>query len=192
MKEFDQAVIRTLQSGGVGVIPTDTIYGVVGRAENEDTVGRIYTLRERNNGKACIILISSYEDLRKFNVTLAPGIQNIITSQKLWPGKVSIILPVLDPHLDYLTRGTKSLAFRIPDVPELRSLIAQTGPLIAPSANKEGRPYSRTITMAKDEFGDLADFYVENGVMDGEASTILNLINERLTVIREGAVKITV
>jgi L-threonylcarbamoyladenylate synthase len=190
MKKFEQHVIDTLINGGIGVIPTDTIYGVVGRAEQTDTVERIYTVRQRDHKKACIVLISSYEDLAKFNVVLSTTELDFIKKYSLWPGKVSIIFPVLSSQYTYLTRGTNALAFRIPEVPELRDLISRTGPLIAPSANKEGNPPAHTIDMARKEFGETVDFYVDNGAMNGEASTIIKCTDGVFSVVREGAVQI--
>lgn len=190
MKKFEQTIVETLLNGGIGIIPTDTIYGIVGRAEQKDTVERIYTVRERDHGKACIVLISSYEDLAKFSVVLSTTELDFIKKHSLWPGKVSIILPVTDPHFSYLTRGTNSLAFRIPDDHELRDLISRTGPLIAPSANKEGNPCTQTIDMAQNEFWDTVDFYVDAGDMNGSASTIIRLENRSFSLVREGAVHI--
>lgn len=190
MKQFEQRIIDTLINGGIGVIPTDTIYGVVGRAEQRDPVERIYAVRERDHGKACIVLISSYADLVKFNVVLSTSELDFIKKNSLWPGKVSIIFPVLSPQYTYLTRGTNALAFRIPDVPELRDLISRTGPLIAPSANKEGNPPAHSIDMARKEFGETVDFYVDNGTMNGEASTIIKCTDGVFSIVREGAVQI--
>ena len=190
MKPLEHSIISILQKGGIGIIPTDTIYGVVGRAEIKSTVERIYAVRNRDHAKPCIVLISSYEDLKKFNVELLPRERDFVERHALWPGKVSIIIPVLDPQFAYLTRGTKSLAFRMPDTSALQELISKTGPLIAPSANKEGRPHAETITMAQDEFGDLVDFYVDNGEMNADASTIIQLVNGTVTIVRKGAVHI--
>ena len=190
MRPFEQSVIDTLRGGGIGVLPTDTIYGVVGRAENEATVERIYTVRNRDHAKPCIILISSYEDLLTFNHELLPEEKDFIEKHALWPGKVSIILPVTDQRFLYLTRGTNSLAFRMPNDSELLGLIKKTGPLIAPSANKEGQPHAQTITMAKEQFGKLVDFYVDAGEMDESASTIIRLIDGGFSLVREGSVHI--
>ncbi len=191
MKPFEQSITSILQKGGIGIIPTDTIYGVVGRAELKETVERIYAIRNRDHTKACIVLISSYEDLEKFTVELLPSDRDFIERHTLWPGKVSIILPITDSRFTYLTRGTNSLAFRMPNVPELQELIRETGPLIAPSANKEGSPHARTIRMAEVEFRDLVDFYVDGGEMNEEASTIIRLIDGTFTLVREGAVHIS-
>lgn len=189
MKKFEQSTLETLRTGGIGVIPTDTIYGVVGRAEIKDTVERIYTVRNRDHAKPCIVLISSYEDLEKFEVALLPSERDFIERHALWPGMVSIIFPVPDARFGYLTRGTGSLAFRLPDVPELQELISHTGPLIAPSANKEGHPHAQTINMAVDEFKGLVDFYVDGGEIHEEASTVIRLAQGTCSLVRQGTVK---
>lgn len=177
-----------LISGGIGIIPTDTIYGIVGRAEVARTVERIYRIRKRNAHKPCIILISSYEDLKKFNIELSSELQLSLEARRLWPGKVSIVFPNNDTHFEYLTRGTKSLAFRMPDVPELRDLLAQTGPLIAPSANREGDPPAATADSAREYFKDSVDFYVDGGELHSLPSTLIQIVNGKTIVLREGAV----
>jgi L-threonylcarbamoyladenylate synthase len=59
-----------LKEGAIGVIPTDTIYGICTSAFNRKSVEKVYKLRKRNPNKPCIILISSLEDLKKFNIRL--------------------------------------------------------------------------------------------------------------------------
>ena len=53
----DENLVKVLRENGVAVMPTDTLYGIVGRAESVSAVNRIYTIRKRNPGKPCIILI---------------------------------------------------------------------------------------------------------------------------------------
>lgn len=190
MKKFEQSVIDSLNDGGICVIPTDTIYGIVGRALDPVTVERIYSLRSRDPKKPCIILISSYEDLIKFNVVLSSSELDFINVHMLWPGKVSIILTATDPQFSYLTRGTNSLSFRMPNDKELQELISQTGPLIAPSANTEGNPPATNMTMAKEYFGDAVDCYIDEGELIGVASTIIKCIDGSISIVREGAVHI--
>lgn len=188
MKPFDKNIVDMLISGGVGVIPTDTIYGLVGRAETASAVERIYRIRKRNTHKACIILISSYEDLKKFNIELSSETRLFLEKRRVWPGKVSIVLPSTDPSFEYLTRGTNALAFRMPDIPELRDFLAQTGPLVAPSANREGDPPAITINSARDYFEDSVDFYVDGGELHSLPSTLIQIVDGKLVVLREGAV----
>jgi L-threonylcarbamoyladenylate synthase len=79
-----------LKEGAIGVIPTDTIYGICTSAFNKKAVEKVYKLRKRNPNKPCIILISSLEDLKKFNIRLTLWQKKIL--EKLWPGKISVIL----------------------------------------------------------------------------------------------------
>ena len=64
-------LIHTLADGGVAVMPTDTVYGIVARAENPTAVNRIYTIRKRDTEKPCIILIGNASDVQKFGVELS-------------------------------------------------------------------------------------------------------------------------
>ena len=182
-------IISILQRGGVGVLPTDTLYGIVGSALNKKTVQRIYKLRKRNPKKPCIVLISSMFDVKIFSVRLGEKDPNILN--KLWPGKVSIILPSKDKAFSYLHRGTKTIAFRLPRSKQLRALLKKTGPLIAPSANWEGERPAQTIKEAKKYFGDQVDFYVSAGRrLRMKPSTLVSLRDGKINVLREGAVNI--
>ena len=177
-----------LKKGGIGVMPTDTIYGIVGSALDRATVERIYAIRRRNPKKPLIILIGSMRDLRRFGIR--PDRKSAAIFRKLWPGKVSIILPCRNKKFTYLHRGTKSLAFRLPAKRSLRNLLKRTGPLVAPSANWEGHPPARTIAQAKRYFGKGVDFYVGTGLLDSPPSTLVAIRRGRVIVLRPGAVAI--
>ncbi len=148
---------QILMTGGVGVLATDTLYGLVGQALNPKTVERIYQLKRRQPYKPCIILISSVSDIGIFGINVSVDFKNVL--QKYWPGPVSVVLSCSNLEFQYLHRGTCTLAFRIPDKPPLRKLLASTGPLIAPSANLENEPPATTIMQARKYFGDAVDFY---------------------------------
>ncbi len=174
---------QLLSTGAVGIIPTDTIYGIVCQALNRESVARLYQLKRRSPTKPFIILISQIDDLKLFNASVTDNVRAIVNSH--WPGPVSIIIGCDDHKYEYLHRSTKSLAFRLPNNPELLKLISQTGPLVAPSANPEGQTPSHTIEQAWDYFGELADFYVE-GPVNTKPSTILRITKSGdITTIRE-------
>lgn len=169
---------NTLKKDGIGVMLTDTIYGVVGRALSKKAVQRIYRLKQRNPDKPFIILISSYADLSKFGVKPSPALK------KYWPGKVSIILRAPAPKLRYLHRGTKALAFRLPQSAKLRAFLRKTGPLVAPSANPEGLPPARDIQEAAQYFGDKVDFYLDGGRRLGKPSKLIRIAQGKIEILR--------
>ena len=82
------------------------------------------------------------------------------------------------------------MAFRLPDNHLLRSLIKQTGPLVAPSANLEGQAEAKTIAAAKKYFGDKIDFYLDAGTKESLPSTLIKIENDKIIVLRKGAVDV--
>ena len=205
MESLDK-VIGILKKGGIGVMPTDTILGLVGSALNEKTVEKMYEVRKRKPDKPFITLIHSIEDLKLFGIK--PESDTLEILNKYWPGKVSIIMPIiqdkkkdLDSRLhgndntggkfEYLHRGTNSLAFRVPKCKWLRDLLKETGPLAAPSANPEGLPPAGNITEARKYFGEQVDFYLAGRKYEGKPSTLIRIKDGKIEVIREGAVEIS-
>ena len=63
-----EKAVKILKEGGIGVLGTDTLYGLVGLALSPKAVERIYKIKERDTAKPLIILISSWEDLKLFKV----------------------------------------------------------------------------------------------------------------------------
>lgn len=173
-----------IKAGEVVVMPTDTVYGIVGDALNKETVERIYELRKRNPEKPCIILISKISDLEKFGVIMSSEEESLI--RDYWPGPVSIIFDCDIDDLFYLHRGTKSLAFRLPNNNSLIDFLNKTGPIIAPSANHEGCPVAKNIIEAKQYFGSEV-LYLDGGEIVGKPSRVIRFLKEskEFVVIRE-------
>lgn len=182
---YSQEHIEQLCSGAVGVLATDTIYGIVARALDTAAVERVYQVRGRRPDKPCIILIPSPDAVQKFGVQTDALATQILA--KLWPGPFSVVLDAPSAEWSYLHRGTNTLAFRVPAHAQLRELLERTGPLIAPSANPEGMKPAATIEKAREYFGDSIDFYDDAGVRVGEASTVVRIHDGVATVLRQGA-----
>ncbi len=187
-KRFSADVEKILEQGGVGVIPTDTIYGIVGLALSRGAVSRIYRLRHRRPDKPMIILIGSLNDLESFGVKLDKETGKAV--KKLWPGKVSILLPCPLKKFSYLHRETEKLAFRLPAKSSLRRLLGITGPLVAPSANLEGKPPAKTIMEAKKYFGEGVDFYIDSGRLVSKPSTLAKFNNGKIAILRQGTARV--
>ncbi len=177
----DDKVIELLKAGKIGVMPTDTIYGIVGSALNPETVEEIYNLRKREKDKPFIILISSIDDLKKFEVRLTKEQKDFL--EKSWPNPLSVILVVNADKFKYLHRGKNSLAFRMPKDEKLLKLLKQTGSLVAPSANLAGVKPAETIKEAKRYFGSKITFYVDGGKLKSRPSTIVQLYEDGTRIV---------
>lgn len=180
-KSKHHVLASTLKAGGLAVIPTDTIYGLVARALDKKAVNRVYAVKGRKPEKPFIILISDKKELGDFGVE--PTEDQIKLIEHFWPGPVTLIFRC-HQSLDYLHRGGNTLAFRLPSDKALTILIEKTGPLIAPSANPEGSPPALNISIAKKYFGSQVDYYHSEGDLAGEPSTIIDLSHDEPKVIR--------
>ena len=167
-----------IRAGGIVVIPTDTIYGVVGDALNKETVERIYRLKGRPPEKPFIILISNLNQLNRFGAKLSEELN------KYWPGPVSIILEIKS-NLEYLHRETNALAFRMPDKPELLKLIEETGPIVAPSANISAMEPAKNINEAKNYFGEAVDYYIDEGDLNRKPSALIKIVDDKVKYLRK-------
>lgn len=185
MSVYDSAASRLNELGIIGVIPTDTVYGVVARAGDERAVARLYALKDRDS-KPGTIIATDIEQLQGLGLKH----RYLKAVEQFWPGAVSVIIPC-GPELQYLHQGKYSLAVRVPDKPELLGLLRQTGPLLTSSANQPGQPTATTVAKAKGYFGDEVDFYIDGGdLSDHKPSTIIRIVDDAIEIIREGAVKI--
>ena len=99
---------------------------------------------------------------------------------------MSAVLPVREDNYSYLHRGTNHIAFRLPNDRWLTTLLKQTGPLVAPSANLEGKASAKTITAAQRYFGNSVDFYLDRGSMSVVPSTLVTFENRKIVVLRRG------
>lgn len=181
---FGPDIVRFLKGGGIAIIPTDTLYGIVGSALLKDVVERIFALKGRDPTKPCIVLIADREDLRRFGIEMTADLQAQLG--RYWPGPVSILLPVPGRQWAYLHRGTGTVACRVPADSKLRGLLEATGPLVAPSANPEGERPAETIAEAKMYFGGRVDFYVDGGRRVGKPSTLIEIRSGEVDILREG------
>jgi L-threonylcarbamoyladenylate synthase len=173
-----------LKEGAIGVIPTDTIYGICTNALNKKAVEKIYKLKKRTAQKPVIILISSLKDLKIFNIKLNQ--KQKIFLKKIWPSKISVVLPSKSKKFFYLHRGKYTLAFRLPKPSWLLNLIKISGPIIAPSANFEDKKPAKNISQAKKYFKNKV-FYYDKGDLISKPSTLIKINNKKIEVLRIGA-----
>lgn len=180
--------IQILNGGGVGVMPTDTVYGLVARAHDPKAVARLYALKNRTH-KPGTIIAANTEQLIKLGVEE----RHINKVKRWWPGPVSVIFPV-NPRFAYLHQGLGDMPIRIVADERVRKILEQTGPLATSSANQPGKPSAVTVTEAWNYFHNTIDFYVDGGdLSDRTSSTIIKLTEGGgFQTIREGTVNLSI
>jgi L-threonylcarbamoyladenylate synthase len=174
--------IKMIKNGKVGVLPTDTLYGLVARAADPAAVKKLYALKHREH-KPGTMVAANIEQL----IELGLNEKDLKAAAYLWPNPIGVVMHMTD--LGYLHQGLNEFSVRITANEEVRNLLLQTGPLMTSSANTTGDPSSTNIEMAHDYFADAVDFYVDGGDLSGRApSTIVDIKNGELVVYREGAI----
>ncbi len=172
--------------GSVGIIPTDTIYGLAAQASDKVAVEKLYKLKSRDQ-KPGTIISASIGQLEELGLKR----RYLTAVEQYWPGAVSVVIPCADPSLAYLHQGKMSLAVRIPADKNLQKLLKETGPLLTSSVNHPGEAPANTVEEANEYFGDQVDFYIDGGdLSDQEPSTIIRVVDDEIEVLRQGAGKI--
>lgn len=181
----DPDVVSLLKSGAVGILPTDTVYGLVASASNQEAVARLYALKHREH-KPGTIIAGKLQQL----IDLGLRARYVKAVEDYWPNPLSVVIPCND-ELSYLHLGVHSLAVRIPADNTIRELLAQTGPLLTSSANTPGSPVATNLEEAQGYFGEQVDFYVDGGsITDHVPSTVIRIVDDAIEVLRPGAVNI--
>ena len=178
----DIELVQLIKSGAIGVLPTDTVYGLVGSARMPSILDQINVLKGREQ-KAGTMLAGSVDQLIEFG--LDPLALNKVAH--LWPNPISVVIDCDNSVINQI-QGSGSVAVRIPANEQLRSLLLATGPLVTSSANLSGKQVVSKIEQATKIFGENVSFYVDGGdLSDNAASTIVKLSGDRLSIIRQGS-----
>lgn len=167
-------LIETLKNGGVAVIRTDTLYGIVASADNEAAVERVYAIKGRDANKSCIVLL---DDMRR---AYARAGELVADDKRYHSSTPTSFLIDGTGAPAWLLRENSELAYRVPTDEDLRGFLVRTGPLIAPSANPQGLPPARTVDEAVAYFGDAVDCYADGGTVpaDMPPSRLLRILDD--------------
>ena len=183
---MDEIYISILKNNGVGVIPTDTIYGIACSVFSKEALDKIFEIKGRDENKPPVVIISDIKELDIFGIKLTDKAKEFI--KKYWPGKVSIIFNISSEY-SYLDKG-RGLAIRLVNNSRIIEFLEKTGPLATTSANTQGLPPAKNIEEAKKYFGDKVDFYYDIGELVSEPSTLVKIDGDKIEVLRQGTVKI--
>jgi L-threonylcarbamoyladenylate synthase len=183
-----QAAAGILTAGGVVAFPTETVYGLGACFDQPAAVRKIYLAKGRPSDNPLIAHISELDQLKLLVADWPSLAQELATA--FWPGPLTMVLPRLSTVPDEVTAGLDTVGVRMPDHPLALALITATGsPLVAPSANRSGRPSPTSAEHVASDLGESIDAVLDGGVCDvGLESTVIGLVPGRVVIFRPGAV----
>ncbi len=172
-----------LSYGGVALLPTDTVYGLMASPQHPSAVAKIYALKGRDAAKALPILVADTAQINALGAALTPRSQALL-DMKI--GALTMVLPLKTPPA-WLARRAE-IAIRMPDEPSLTALLRQTGPLLATSANASGQETPAEVPEILAQLTGVPDIVVDDGPCTGQPSTLIDTQTTPFTVLRRGAV----
>ncbi len=183
-------IANMLKNGKVGAIATDTVYGLVCDAKNENAIDKIYQLKKRSKNKSFVVFSRNIEDFNKIiDVNSALG----RIADKFLPGALTILAKKnnnFKQEISSKVSKNEYIGIRIPkDEFFLKLLEKFSGFLIVTSANISNKPPALNLIDLKSYFNNDLDFIIKGSGFSSEVSTIIKLDDfNDLEIIRQGAV----
>lgn len=169
-----------LRAGQVGILPTETVHGLVASAESATGCARLVAIKGREPDKKCQLLIPNLSPLPYLRILQTPLLEAV--ADRFWPGPLTLVVD--DKNGD--TQG-----LRIPDHPfTLAVLRALDAAMLATSANPAGGSPADSLAKGFSDLLEEPDFVVLGAVGDGHASTVARLRDEQFEILRPGPISL--
>ena len=182
---------QSLNTGGVVLLPTETVYGLACRADNARVVQKIYAIKGRSFQKPLAVCVKSLDAAQRLGEFSTIAID---LAQQYWPGSLTIITEAkpdlkIDPKCQSKLGNMTTIAFRCPEADWLPHL---DGPLALTSANRSGEKDCISYAAAMAELGEEIDASLKTKMaLSGSPSTIVSVIDEEIKILRQGTLEIS-
>jgi tRNA threonylcarbamoyl adenosine modification protein (Sua5/YciO/YrdC/YwlC family) len=178
-------VVETLKQGGVIAYPTDTTYGIGCDIFNKKGVKKIYQIKHRDPRKPFSFICADLSDVANY-----AQVSNFAfkTMKRNLPGPYTFVLEATRMVPDLLTTRQKTVGIRIPDNPIALAIVRELGhPLVTTSANVSGEEAFNDPSLIDESMGRMLDMVVDGGILLGDPSTVVSLIDDKAEVLRQGS-----
>jgi L-threonylcarbamoyladenylate synthase len=178
----EPSVAAVVASGGLAIIPTDTVYGLCCDPCNAVAVERLSCLKGRPAGKPSALAFSSLEEA--LGALPEIGERTRTALRALLPGPLTLLVP--NPARRFPLAGGELLGVRVIDL-----ALGFDRPVLLTSANIAGGPDARTMAQVPAEIRAGAEAAVDRGELLGTPSTVVDLgaleTSGRWRIVRQGA-----
>lgn len=177
-----------LRAGKLVGVPTDTVYGLAGHTQLNETLEEIFKVKKRPQDKPLIAQVDNLEKAAGFVINI-PNYARIL-AEKYWPGALTLILEATENVSPVMLSNGKTLGLRVPDHEMTISLLQLLDfPLAVTSANLSGLPSPTTAEEVNDQIGDQIEYILDGGASKhGLESTIVGFKDKLPVLFRTGAI----
>lgn len=178
-----------LRRGGTCALPTETVYGLAALSHDADAVDAVFRAKGRPSDNPLIVhllRVSHVDEVAEMSET-GHALLEVFS-----PGPLTVVLrakPGLPPAV---TAGLATVAVRIPRGREIRDVLRGLGaPIVAPSANRSGRPSPTTWQAVQDDLDGRIDAILQGPPTQiGIESTVVDATGDTPVLLRPGAVSL--
>lgn len=185
-----------IDSGGLVVFPTETVYGIACRAEKK-SLSKLDEVKKRENEKRYTLHIGERNKLQDFVPNLTLPARKLV--KNAWPGPLTIVFEINQNDIHQLEKKIggetvellykdNTIGIRCPDEPIAQQLLNLCKfPVIAPSANVSGMPPATDGQAAIEQLKDFVDIIIDSGNCKYEkSSTVAKISSTGLQIVRQG------
>lgn len=180
-----ELVANEIDKGELVVLPTDTVYGIVGDATNLEVIHKVYNVKRRDYSKPLILMVSSIDMLLRYVDDINDLERKLI--DKYWPGKLTILFKKNDNVSNLITSGSDLVGIRYTDNKSINELIDRLDrPLISTSCNISSKEVITSIDMLEEDISKYVSYIYDGGVLSDTSSTIVKVVNDNIEILRDG------
>ena len=178
---------EAIRSGGVVVLPTDTVYGIGADAFSPEAVASVLAAKGRGREMPPPVLVPSVRTVDGLASDVPSWARDLIKA--FWPGPLTLVFTAQSSLMWDLGETNGTVALRMPEDDVALALLSEVGPMAVTSANLTGQPPATTVVEAATQLGAAVSVYLDGGPATGtEVSTILDCTGDAPVVLRAGAI----
>lgn len=186
--ELIDSVVQVLLKGGVVIYPTDTMYAIGCSIQSQQAVNRICEIRQIKPTKNRFSFICS--DLSAISNFAKVSDFAFKILKRYLPGAYTFVLPASSKVPSVLVQSKKTVGIRIPDYAPMLEIVRQLGhPILTSSLPTDGldiEDYTDPSLIAE-QYGNQIDLILDGGIGGLIPSTVIDLQDDMIDIIREGA-----
>lgn len=178
-------ICDVIQKGGIVAFPTETVYGVGVRFEDEKALDHLMEAKNRDYSKAITLMVANKADISRY-AYVSEKAQKLI--ENFMPGMITLIFKKKETVSEAMTNGKPTIGIRIPDSSFVLSLLEKVGPMLVTSANLSNHPNTTSTAEVLKQLDGRIDLVVDGKTSDNIASTVVDVSQDEIKILRAGKI----
>lgn len=180
-----EQICEVIQNGGIVAFPTETVYGLGIRFNDQEALEHLMEAKNRDYSKAITLMVAHPQDILQY-AYVSDKAQKII--KQFMPGMITLIFKKKESVEDMMTNGKTTIGIRIPDSEFVLSLLKKVGPMLVTSANLSHHQNTTSTKEVLQQLDGRIDMIVDGKTSDNIASTVVDVSQDEIKILRAGKI----